>query len=393
MSKLGWVNFDSDELKRVQDLIQALSEPDTVDDLGLGAIRDTIADHLFPGVSTIQTRLRYFILVPRLIVGGAKERKPDPSEWMRRKELALIELLKKNKQEDAEPSSDWAGLFGSSSGQNLKRRPSAVYWNGLKEWGILEKPASVSEAISASAQAFGAVLEKDGGVPITDVWHPRLPHLHDSPLSQHETLTLSIQEADFLLEQLREHHRASLLTWLLTHSNRVAPYLDKTPWSILELEDVQLPEILKVDIRQAERFSTLMHGAQLLYNLLLSKHFEQEQNQEEYQKKLEAWREVVDNRPDLKNDSLLWPTPKNQRHRIRETAGKFVTNWRDVGLEDPFGDNARELVRARQAQVKPSNSKLQKPKTYEWGGNSGSTKLTFRWSNVVRFIKDINDAN
>ena len=48
MSKLGWVNFDSDELKRVQDLIQDLSEAGTVDDLGLGAIRDTIRFRGFP---------------------------------------------------------------------------------------------------------------------------------------------------------------------------------------------------------------------------------------------------------------------------------------------------------------------------------------------------------
>ncbi len=79
MSKLGWVNFDRDEQERVQNLIQALSEPGTVDDLGLGAIRDTIADHLFPGVSTIQTRLRYFVLVPRLIAGAARKFKGDPS--------------------------------------------------------------------------------------------------------------------------------------------------------------------------------------------------------------------------------------------------------------------------------------------------------------------------
>ena len=34
------------------------------DELGLGAIRASFADALFPGTSTIQTRLRYMLFVP-----------------------------------------------------------------------------------------------------------------------------------------------------------------------------------------------------------------------------------------------------------------------------------------------------------------------------------------
>jgi hypothetical protein len=32
----------------------------------MGGIRDSIADHVFPGASTIQTRLRYMLFIPRL---------------------------------------------------------------------------------------------------------------------------------------------------------------------------------------------------------------------------------------------------------------------------------------------------------------------------------------
>ncbi len=41
-------------------------ERETRDELGLGAIRDSIADHLFPGTSTIQMRLRYMLFIPWL---------------------------------------------------------------------------------------------------------------------------------------------------------------------------------------------------------------------------------------------------------------------------------------------------------------------------------------
>lgn len=58
-SALGWVDFDEAERDRAQRLMQLFTEQDTRDELGLGAIRDSISDHLFPGTSTIQTRLRY----------------------------------------------------------------------------------------------------------------------------------------------------------------------------------------------------------------------------------------------------------------------------------------------------------------------------------------------
>ena len=45
----------------------ALNEPGTLDELGIGPIRDTIADTLFPGTSTIQTRARYFLFIPWIL--------------------------------------------------------------------------------------------------------------------------------------------------------------------------------------------------------------------------------------------------------------------------------------------------------------------------------------
>jgi len=41
-------------------------ERGTRDELGLGAVRDNLAEALFPGTSTIQTRLRYMLIVPRI---------------------------------------------------------------------------------------------------------------------------------------------------------------------------------------------------------------------------------------------------------------------------------------------------------------------------------------
>src|SRR3954462_7896618 len=68
MSSLAWIDFDEAERQRAQRIIALFQERESRDELGLGSIRDSIADHLFPGTSTIQTRLRYMLFVPWIML-------------------------------------------------------------------------------------------------------------------------------------------------------------------------------------------------------------------------------------------------------------------------------------------------------------------------------------
>ena len=54
---LAWLDFNTAERERTQRVLALFEERDTRDELGLGGIRDSFADHSFPGTSTIQTRL------------------------------------------------------------------------------------------------------------------------------------------------------------------------------------------------------------------------------------------------------------------------------------------------------------------------------------------------
>lgn len=65
MSSLGWVDFSSEDRTRVQEVLALLKQPGTLDELGIGQVRDAFSDLLFPGFSTIQTRARYFLAVPK----------------------------------------------------------------------------------------------------------------------------------------------------------------------------------------------------------------------------------------------------------------------------------------------------------------------------------------
>ncbi len=67
MSSLAWIDFDEAERQRAQRILALFQERETRDELGLGGIRYSIADHLLPGTSTIQTRPRYMLFVPWLL--------------------------------------------------------------------------------------------------------------------------------------------------------------------------------------------------------------------------------------------------------------------------------------------------------------------------------------
>jgi len=66
-SSLNWVDFSSEHRDRVKTVLDLLATPSVMDELGIGVIRDAFADHMFPGISTIQTRARYFLIIPRLL--------------------------------------------------------------------------------------------------------------------------------------------------------------------------------------------------------------------------------------------------------------------------------------------------------------------------------------
>jgi hypothetical protein len=53
-----------EQRRQALDVLDLFREQETRDELGIGAVRDALADLLFPGTSTIQTRARYFLFVP-----------------------------------------------------------------------------------------------------------------------------------------------------------------------------------------------------------------------------------------------------------------------------------------------------------------------------------------
>lgn len=63
-SALGWYAVDARQRQRMMEAVDQFRDRTTIDNLGLGTIRDAFSDTLFPGTSTLHTRLRYVLFIP-----------------------------------------------------------------------------------------------------------------------------------------------------------------------------------------------------------------------------------------------------------------------------------------------------------------------------------------
>lgn len=150
-------------------------ERESRDELGLGGIRDSIADHLFPGTSTIQTRLRYMLFIPWLfqMLESSSSGPEQLAAEARGLENRLANALK--------AGGELNGIIGRDAGADLQRLPSSVYWAGLSTWGIRLFPGSTDNLFSSMRhlqRARSRVSESDDAAPEAQplqIWTPTLP--------------------------------------------------------------------------------------------------------------------------------------------------------------------------------------------------------------------------
>lgn len=48
----------------MRELVKMFSNTSTLDDIGIGQVRDSLADQMFPATSTVHARARYFLFIP-----------------------------------------------------------------------------------------------------------------------------------------------------------------------------------------------------------------------------------------------------------------------------------------------------------------------------------------
>ena len=142
----------------------------------------------------------------------------------------------------------------------------------------------------------------------------------------------------------------------------------------------------------ARVFSEVMHGASLLYNLMLAEERPLEARAVEYRARLEEWAGDIAVPAGWSWDEF-WAVALLSNPRIPLTTRRFIEQWFALaprGGDRPTSRTGRSLMRDRERVTKGSQARLHNRRALElWGGSSGAAQLSFRWPVVERIVNDI----
>jgi len=143
--QLGFVNFNTEEKKRVSKMIQLLQESEAIEELGIGRVRDHFSNSLFPGTSTLQHHAKYFAILPSLYYQAAHQGKrfssvQDVEKYIIEAEVQITRQLAEHKGQ--ETMTGITGINTYKEGQKdyrkyVKYNPTYIYGSGMAIYGMI----------------------------------------------------------------------------------------------------------------------------------------------------------------------------------------------------------------------------------------------------------------
>lgn len=400
VSTISWLDQSAEEQRRVRELVGLFSESESRDELGIGQVRDVFSNRLFPGTSVIQTRTRYFLFIPWLFQQHQAKRRSG-ADLLRRVQESERQLIATMLAADHKE-----GLIGRDAGTRVKTLPTSIYWNGLQQFGVLRQPVgpdAITSTNAGGASDLDAEDERADRAP--SVWHPTLPDPPDGfPAEVPGGFALTAAEAAWFRDLTLERSPGTLLAHLMAANS--SPDADSSaPWA--DSVAVGAPEPVASLLEEARRFSLVMHGAALLYNLLLAEAYEAAGYDaitaptEDYREQLAGWsEEVAANRDALAawDFEPWWADIQLGNPRIGPLTRTFIREWLELthtagsaGIVDHA--QARILIKNRERVTKKGQARLANDRLLRaWNGASGSRRLVYRWGTVRRLVADVVEA-
>lgn len=388
---IAWLDSTPEDQRAAREIVNLFAQRESRDELGIGQIRDALSDVLFPGTSTLHTRARYFLLIPWCYTEGSARGISGDQVKARGKqqERELIAVLKQQVPSES-------GLIGVRAGAGLKNLPSALYWSGMQQYGIVGR--------GIDAESLGSLANRvvEGATEVaerrTSQWRQDIPPPPgDSfPAGLTGGFDLSPDEADWLRERITSTSGGSVLAHMVASEHVwAADY----PWLEISAKDFPIME-------HAELFSGLLNGAALLYNLLIAEEYDAdphltrlENMTDEYRTKIDAWHANflagAEQRLAAWNTSDFWRVVTDANPNISHQTRTFVNVWLERVRGLPSGarlydsDCLRDWVRMREKR-KGKQSRLLNPKMRAtWSGAAGTGRLDYRWGTVKTIVGDI----
>lgn len=413
-SAIGWVDFSSEHRDRVRTVIDLLSTPGVVDELGIGIIRDAFSDYLFPGISTIQTRPKYFVIVPRILKDYEALQDKVRRRTPLRDYLADQEMVCRVKLAERYAGHGALGIIGISFGtrtdRDIQRRPSSVYWNGLRSFRIVRSQLSLPEFCRRHAghrpslrMLLQETREEHGDdVDADDVTLSPLAPLPSGKAWQDDlAITLTKEEAEFLRQHICANQPDSLIGQILLDENMSDAFIGLTERAAFE-DLVDLLVALRLADKRllrvaylAQAFWEILYGAHVRYNLLLQERFGSANEAADLR---DTWGQWIDDMRDFDWDAWetedVWQLVAEHGSQIRPWTARFVNGW--IAAASSGEGNAAvydRLVTDQEFANKRSRARLRPDNRDEAVGEwVGIQNLSYRLPQAWRLVTDIRRA-
>ena len=380
--QLGWIDFSREERNKVMATLDLLSTTTALDELGIGTLRDRYADILFPGISTIQTRAKYFVIIPYIFSLAKSQKFKRASEiipWVNKIEDNLVSTLVKNSGEDG------GGIIGSRSlkqGKYVKRKPSSIYWNGMRTYGILlDNRVSMDQVatliynqgnkkknieIVKGEQSYDDETAANDGISIFSPINPNYDFEKDI------NIRLTKEEALYISNHIITsiYSRDSLLAFIIKNKKDVSNF------NFDNLEALPMPSDMKNDYRLAKELADFIYGAHIRYNVIYSQNLDTEQR--------EAWDDWIDKFDvgALRFEEIM------RRINCKGTTKDFLKKFLKAVADKDIKAIDRCIIN-REKEVKGERAKLCKPMEYQYNTAIHNYKLNYRYYSARTIINDI----
>jgi len=404
---LGWIDFSPEHRNKVASIIDLLKPEGSVDELGIGIIRNALADQMFPGINSVQKRAKYFFLIPRIVkdyqtIYEKKGRTPNLREYLREKENNCIRKLAEKYNESDELGIHGITLHGKPKSLELARKPSSIYWSGIRHFKIIETYLSFSqylETFEKGGLSFSDLLktsddekgdDKDAGY--TDEFKIDLPD-NNKNWDHDVSINLSYDEADFLKNRIIDTCNEELIGQILKKDQLIE--LTSEADSFLDLCDamleVDIPEENKRILKLAKDFDNIIHGAHIRYNCQIQEIFGSEEMMTEFEAIWAEWFDQVTTEPDLLNlfdEEYLIQLPK----LLKPYTKNFVLNWINGLRKRQKLGSLDYLVRKQEQNNKRQKARLREGAIEKENDWVGIDHLNYRFPTVKSIIGDIKEG-
>lgn len=410
MNAIQWLDFSSAERDDVMNLLAAQQDKSTQDELGVGLVRDAIADHLFPPLSTIQTRAKYFLYVPWLLrqLEQGNVAPDNLDRTLRQRELALIRAMR--------DAADRKHLIGGESGDQTKRLPSSIYWAGIRRLGIYSGDTSLAEYLDEIPERRTLrktrvdeieYVQAEHGANAHTAWDVGLPADEPDFLTATD-FTLDAEQARYLKEKIlampTATGRSCLLQWMICHlDTQMLAALDE-PWTLLAPGTAvpELPAHLRRELTHARNFSLCARVLTGVYYRLLVTMRRDTDTSRIDGFLLDSVQQLADLSSELsewaRDRQAFWQWIQQSNPRL-ERDRPFIDEWLDVLAGFGFAPQGPEALttperhrwmQRREHALKGSLARMTHPAVLQrWKTPDALGQMDYRWRTAKLILQDI----